>query len=103
MMLILITGKVDPNSIKLDGDWWGSFVLQVDRHNRYRVEIFGLEQSKLIKTIQAGETLFLVGTAENRNRITIIPHILIKLDRSSDNHDQILQIARQIIESKLQL
>lgn len=98
MMLILITGKVDPNSIKFNGEW-GSFILQVDRHNCFRVKVFGLEQSKLIKTIRTGETLFLAGTVENRNRITIIPHLIVRLDNG--NREQILQIARQILENQL--
>jgi hypothetical protein len=98
MMLILITGKVDPNSVRFSGDW-GSFILQAGRHDCFRVKVFGLEQSKLIKTVRAGETVFLAGTAENRNRMTIIPHILIKLN--DGNHEQILQIARQIMETQL--
>lgn len=100
MFFLAATGKIDPNSIRLNGDHV-VFILQVDRSNCYRVKTSGLEQYDLVQSIQPGETVFLLGTAENHHKITITPWVIMLLDQIDGNKQAILQAARQIMETQL--
>lgn len=100
MFFLAATGKIDPDIRFNDG--YATFILQVDRSNSYLVKANGLEQCDLLRSIQPGEYIFLLGTAENGMKITITPWLIMRLDQIGGNKQAILQAARQIMEFQLE-
>jgi hypothetical protein len=97
MFFLAATGKIDPDSVRI-GNGCAIFTLQVDRLNYYRVKACGLEQCDLIESICPGEPIFLLGTAEGRRKVTITPWLILRI--YDGNHHELLQIARQLLESQ---
>jgi len=98
MIFLMATGKIDPVSIRLNGDH-ALFALQTGP-DRYRVKTIGLEQYRLVSEIQAGEAVFLLGTATGK-KITVYPRLLLRLEQVNGQRERglILEAARQIMEA----
>ena len=99
MIFLAATGKIDPASIRLNGDH-AYFVLQ-NGCDRYKVEAVGLEQRQVIASYLPGQTVFILGTAQNNKKILIQPRIILGLDQIRGKEQIILLAARQLMEDQL--